>query len=56
MEQAKEYGLWEEKEFYKLVIHSTLHILWYDHETDEDYEVMKPLEDKIAKEVFGEIL
>ena len=51
--QGLEYWLWEEKEFYKLVIHSVLHILWYDHETDEDYEIMKPFEDKIWQEIFG---
>lgn len=47
-----EYWLWEEKEFYKLLIHSVLHILWYDHETDDDYIVMQELEEKIWKEVF----
>ena len=52
IEQAKEYGLWEEKEFYKLIIHSVLHILWYDHELDNDYRNMQDLEDKIWKEVF----
>lgn len=50
--QWKEYWLWEEKEFYKLLIHSILHILWYDHEIDDDYIIMKDLEEKIWKEVF----
>ncbi len=50
--QALEYWLWEEKEFYKLLIHSVLHILGYDHELDEDYKIMQPLEDKIWKEIF----
>jgi len=50
--QAIEYGLWNEKEFYKLIIHSTLHILWYDHELDNEYEIMQALEDKIWLEVF----
>jgi probable rRNA maturation factor len=50
--QAKEYWLWTEKEFYKLIIHSVLHILWYDHELDNDYKKMQDLEDKIWKEVF----
>ncbi len=52
IEQAKEYGLGEEKEFYKLLIHSILHILWYDHENDEEYKKMHELEDKIWWEVF----
>lgn len=50
--QAIEYGLWEEKEFYKLIIHSTLHILWYDHELDNEYKIMQAIEDKIWIEVF----
>ena len=50
--QAKEYWLWEEKEFYKLIIHSTLHILWYDHELDKDYKKMQQLEEKIWQKVF----
>jgi len=50
--QWKEHWLWEEKEFYKLLIHSILHILWYDHELDNDYKNMQELENKIWKEVF----
>lgn len=50
--QAKEFWLWNEKEFYKLIIHSILHILWYDHESDNDYKIMQELETKIWKEVF----
>lgn len=52
--QAIEFWLWEEKEFYKLLIHSILHILWYDHELDNEYMIMQELESKIWKEVFGE--
>lgn len=50
--QAKEYWLWEEKEFYKLIIHSILHILWYDHEEDSDYKIMNEFENKIWHEIF----
>lgn len=50
--QWTEYWLWEEKEFYKLIIHSILHVLWYDHELDNEYKIMQELEDKIWKEVF----
>lgn len=50
--QAKEYGLWEEWEFYKLLIHSLLHILWYDHEEDDEYKIMQEIENKIANQVF----
>ncbi|PIE85475.1 rRNA maturation RNase YbeY [Candidatus Gracilibacteria bacterium] len=47
--QGEEFQHGAEKEFYKLLIHSVLHILGYDHETDSDYKVMKDLEDKIWK-------
>ena len=50
--QALEYSLWEKKEFYKLLIHSVLHILWYDHETDYDYKIMIEFENSIWSEVF----
>ncbi|MDA9129212.1 rRNA maturation RNase YbeY [Candidatus Gracilibacteria bacterium] len=50
--QGTEYGLGTEKEFYKLVIHSVLHVLGYDHEVDEEYEEMKELEEKVWEEVF----
>ncbi len=50
--QGIEFWLWEEKEFYKLLIHSILHILWYDHEKDDDYIIMSELEKTIWKEVF----
>ena len=52
IQQAKEYKLWTEKEFYKLLIHSILHILWYDHEQDHDYEIMQAKETLIWSEVF----
>jgi len=46
-EQWKIYWLWSEWEFYKLLIHSILHILWYDHEEDKDFNIMQNLENKI---------
>jgi len=51
IQQWKEYWLWSAGEFYKLIIHSVLHILWYDHEKDDDYEIMHRLEQKVANEV-----
>ena len=50
--QWKEFNLWSEKEFYKLLIHSILHILWYDHEEDNDYKIMQEKETLIWNEVF----
>ncbi len=52
IDQWQEYWLWEEKEFYKLLIHSTLHILWYDHEQDDDYKIMQEKEEQIWNKVF----
>lgn len=50
--QALEYGLGEEKEFYKLLIHSNFHIIWYDHMIDEDYEIMSKKEETIWNKIY----
>ena len=42
--QAKEYGVSLESEIKKLVIHSMLHLMGYDHIEDDDYEVMNKKE------------
>ncbi|MBF0913620.1 rRNA maturation RNase YbeY [Candidatus Gracilibacteria bacterium] len=52
--QALDYGITPEKEFFNLVIHSVLHILGYDHETDEDYKEMYSIESELWFEIFGE--
>lgn len=52
IKQWVEYWLWTEKEFYKLLIHSVLHILWFDHEKEKDYKIMDKIEKIIWKEVF----
>lgn len=49
LSQATEYGNTPEAEFTKLLIHSTLHLLGYDHEDDEEYEEMHAEEQKIEK-------
>lgn len=49
--QGLEYWLGSEKEFYKLLIHSILHILGFDHENENEYEIMKKIEEKIAQEL-----
>lgn len=51
VEQAREFWLGNDGEFYKLLIHSILHILWYDHEKDDEYEIMHHLEKKVAEKV-----
>jgi probable rRNA maturation factor len=50
-EQAPEYGNSAEEETYKLLVHSLAHLLGYDHETDEEYEEMRAVEEKIEKEL-----
>ena len=43
---------WSEHEFYILLIHSVLHILWYDHEDENDYKIMNDLEKEIYISLF----
>ena len=47
--QAKEFGVSVESEIKKLVIHSMLHLMGYDHIEDSDFEVMKKQEEKLDK-------
>jgi len=44
------------EQIYMLIIHSILHILWYDHENDDDYKIMHTLEKSIYREVLGKEL
>lgn len=47
--QAKEYENSVKAEIKKLVIHSMLHLMGYDHIKDEDYVIMKEKEEKLDK-------
>ncbi len=49
--QANEHGHSPEREFEILLIHSLLHILGYDHETDEEYEEMWKWEKELRKKL-----
>lgn len=44
IEQAKEYGHSEKREFSYLTVHSCLHLLGYDHEEEQDKKVMRSKE------------
>ena len=44
IEQAKEYGHSEKREFSYLTVHSSLHLLGYDHEEEQDKKVMRSKE------------
>ena len=45
--QMIEYNESEKRVFARLIIHSILHLLGFDHIKDEDYEVMEPVQNKI---------
>ena len=47
--QAKEFGVSVEDEIKKLIIHSMLHLMGYDHINDCDFEVMKKQEERLEK-------
>lgn len=46
-EQSLEYGHSFEREACYLVVHSVLHLLGYDHMTDEEKEIMRKREEEI---------
>jgi len=48
-EQAKEFGVTIESEIKKLVIHSMLHLMGYDHISDEDYSIMNVEECELSR-------
>ena len=49
--QAAEYGVTVEDEIKKLVIHSVLHLMGYDHIEDEDYEIMNKKEIELSEKI-----
>ena len=49
--QTVDYNESKDRVLARLVIHSTLHLLGFDHITDEDFAVMEPLQDKILARV-----
>lgn len=51
LSQAEDHGHSTEKEFQILLIHSLLHLLGFDHETDEEYEEMAKNELAILNKV-----
>lgn len=50
-EQAEEFGHSTERETVYLFTHSVLHLLGYDHETEEDKRVMRAREEEIMEEL-----
>ena len=50
-EQAEEYGHSEEREINYLAVHGLLHLLGYDHMTEDDKREMRGKEEKILKKI-----
>ncbi len=50
-EQAEEYGHSYERELNYLVTHGVLHLLGYDHMTDEDKAQMRALEEQVLARI-----
>lgn len=51
LEQAEDFGHSYEREVLYLTVHSTLHLLGFDHETEEDKLEMRTLEKSIMSEL-----
>jgi probable rRNA maturation factor len=52
--QAKEIGHSKKEELYRLLVHGLLHLLGYDHETNErDARKMRKKEDECLEKIFG---
>ena len=49
--QQEEYSESKKRVLARLVIHSVLHMLGFDHIKDEDYAVMEPVQNKILNRV-----
>ena len=51
VQQAREYGHTEKREFAFLIVHSVLHLLGYDHMTPFDAAFMENKQEAILKEM-----
>ena len=49
--QAEEFDHSPEAEAYRLIAHGILHVIGYDHESDEEYAVMHPHEIEITNAI-----
>ncbi len=52
LSQAEEFSHSLEEELYRLVVHGTIHILGFDHETDEEYEEMNKVEWEVLENIW----
>ena len=51
VEQAQEYGHSQRREYGYMLAHGLLHLLGYDHETDEERREMRELEEAALQTV-----
>lgn len=51
LEQAQKYGHSRNREFAFLAVHGALHLLGYDHESEEDERTMFSIQEDILKEM-----
>lgn len=51
IEQAKEYGHSEKREISYLTVHSSLHLMGFDHEEEEDKKDMRAVEDRVMEKL-----
>jgi probable rRNA maturation factor len=52
LSESKDLKIEVDKYLSKISIHGILHLLGYDHISDNDYEVMNKLEEKIIKKII----
>ena len=50
-EQAEEYGHSLNREIYYLAVHGLLHLFGYDHEVEEDKNIMREMEELILNKI-----
>lgn len=55
-EQAKEYGHSEKRELCYLFVHGLLHLLGYDHEQEQDKQIMRKAEEEILAKVSSSLI
>lgn len=53
-EEAKKYNVSDEYELYFLIAHGILHLLGFDHQTEEDYNFVVEVQKKALKYAMGD--
>ncbi len=53
LDESKKLKIQKYKYLSKIVIHGVIHLLGYDHKTNEQYEEMNSIEQKVFKKIFS---